>query len=104
MSLRRGSNFRLCSTFCYPFQLHSHIVCRLKPLIRILLQTRLHDVVEHRWRCRLHTADWFGIFLQNSRQNAQLALAFESTLPGRHFVKNTSEAEDVAARVSLGSL
>ncbi len=53
---------------------------------------------------------WFNggdrgwIFLQDSRSDADLALALEGALAGEHFVKHGAERENIATAVQLFAL
>ena len=74
-------------------------MCRLKALLRILLQTGSHDVFEGSWSERLERADRIGVFFQNGGCQRNLTLTFKGSLSCRHLVKHCAKGKDVGAGV-----
>ena len=98
---RQRSRSSTCSN---PFELTFDVSRGLPPLVWVLRQARLHQVLECGWCQRLADRErrWFGV--EHTRDDAGPALAWKRPTAGQHLVDHRSERKEIAARIGASSL
>ena len=77
------------------------LACRLPSLVRILVQSRLHDAVELRRRNRLEIGERPRPVLEDGGNQAGLRRAGERTLACDHLVEDQAQRVEIGTRIRL---
>ena len=95
----RGGNPGTRSALGDPGEFGGHVARALPAIVRVLLQTLAHDVVERRRTHTLNVRDRRRLRGDDGGDQAGAVLPFERLLARGHLIQQSAEGEDVGARI-----